>query len=74
MSALPVSAHAVAVGGRTEQLLEVLVRAQQRESELEAAYAEDRATPAQLVELERVRGKIERCLEALEELGYFTPS
>ena len=57
MSALPVPAHAVAEGDRTEQLLEVLVRAQQRESELEAAYAEDRATAAQLVELERVRGK-----------------
>jgi len=54
--------------------LDLLALAQKRESELEAAYVEDRATPADLAELEQVRMKIDATLEALDDMGYFNPS
>jgi hypothetical protein len=62
------------VSDQSERLLAVLAQAQLRESELEAAYAEDRATAAQLQELEQVRMQIEHCLGVLEGMGYFDPS
>jgi Tfp pilus assembly protein PilO len=62
------------VSDQIEQLLDELGRVQQRETQLEVAYLQDRATAAELQELEHVRLEIDRCLEALDGLGYFNLS
>jgi hypothetical protein len=58
----------------TDHYLQLLARAQTRESQLEAEYLSGRASPEQLLELEQVRRVIEDCQEALEDTGYFNPS
>lgn len=57
-----------------QQFLEILARAQRRESELEAIYVDGHASAAQLAELEHIRIEIEAALESLGEIGYFNLS
>lgn len=57
-----------------QYFLDLLERADSRERELERLYVEGKATPAQLIELEKVRADSESALEALDIMGYFNPS
>ena len=54
--------------------LDLLAKAQIRESELEEIYLDGHATQAQLAELEQLRVEIEESIDALDALGYFNPS
>lgn len=56
-----------------QELLDLLLRDQQRETELETVYTDGHASMAQLAELEQVRVRIDHVVNALGELGYFNP-
>jgi hypothetical protein len=57
-----------------EELVRLLVDAQQREAQLEAAYTAGVATSEQLDELEHIRSRMDEYVARLDDLGYYTTS